>query len=77
MASEVVNGQRFCEAIREHIGATDPFNNEFTIGDQLSDIVVLNIDVFGPGLAFGILCEDDAGLVVSVEYTSIDGVCNS
>lgn len=39
--------------------------------------MVLNIDVFGPGLAFGILSEDDTGLIVSMEYACIDKICNS
>lgn len=77
MALEVVNCQYLCEAISKHIYAANSFNNEFAIIDQLSNMMMLNINMFSSRLTFGVFGENDAGLVVSVEYTNIDGVCNS
>ena len=38
---------------------------------------MMNINMFSPGLDFGIFGEDNAGLIVSVGYTSIDWVYDS
>lgn len=66
MATEIINGQCLRETICKHVGAAYPLNYKLAICDQLSDIMMLNVDVFGSGLALGILCEDNTGFVVSV-----------
>lgn len=66
MLAEVVSSQSFCKAICKHVSTADLFNHELAIGNQLSDIIVLDIDVFGPGLTLGIFGEDDTSLIISV-----------
>ncbi len=55
MPTEVVNGQSFGEAVCKHIGTTDPFDYKLPVGNQLSNVMVLDIDVLCPGLALGFL----------------------
>ena len=46
MLSEVVNSQGFCKAIYKYISTSDLFKHKFTIINQFSDIIVLNMDTF-------------------------------
>ncbi len=66
MPTEVVNGQSFGEAVCKHIGTTDPFDYKLPVGNQLSDVIVLDVDVLCPRLALRVLGNNDAGFVVSV-----------
>lgn len=66
MLSKVINSQGFSKAICNHIDITDPFNHKLTIIDQYSEIILLNINIFGSRLGFGIFGEDDASLVIFV-----------
>ncbi len=52
-----------------------PFDYKFSIGHQFSDIVVLNVDVLGTGLALSILCQDDARFVVTVKDATARILC--
>lgn len=36
----------------------------------------LNINIFGPRLAFGIFGKDNTSFITSIEYTNIDGIYN-
>lgn len=66
MLSEVVNSQGFCKAIYKHISTLDLFKHKFTIIDQISNIIVLNMDTFSLGLIFGIFGENNTGFVVFI-----------
>lgn len=66
MLLEVVNNQGFCKAIYKHISTSDLFKHKFIIIDQLSNIIVLNMDIFSLGLVFGIFGENNTGLVVFI-----------
>lgn len=39
--------------------------------------MILHINVFNLGLTLSILGEDNASLIVSIEYSSYDMICNS
>lgn len=66
MLAKVINGQSFCKDICKHVGIIELFDHEFAINDKLSNIIVLDIDVFGLGLTLGILSENDISLIVSM-----------
>lgn len=66
MPVEVVNSQGFCKAIFKYVGIADSFNHKLAINNLFSDIMILNINVFGPSLTLGILGEDNIGLIISI-----------
>lgn len=65
MLPEVVNCEGFCKAIGKHVGTTNPLDREFILRHQLSNIMMLNINVLGTGLALHILGKDNACFVVT------------
>ena len=75
MAPEIVDCQRFRKAVCQHVGTANPFDDKFSIGHQFSDLVVLNVDVLGTGLALSILCQDDARFVVTVKDATARILC--
>lgn len=66
MLAEVINRQSFCKAIYKHISIANLFDYKFAFDDQFSDIIILNIDVFGFSLIFGIFGANDAGFIISI-----------
>lgn len=66
MLSEVINSQGFTKAICKYISSVNSFNHMFAIIDQLFDLIVLDINVFGLELAFSIFDKNNAGLVIFV-----------
>lgn len=51
MAPKIIDCQCFCKAVGKYVGATHLSDFELTVANKLSNIIVLNIDVFGTGLA--------------------------
>ncbi len=66
MPSERLDWQRFYHTISQHFRAADSRNGELFFIDQLSDVVMLDVNVLSPVLTFSILSKCDAHLVVAV-----------
>lgn len=72
MESEIVNSQHFCETICQHISTINPLDFNIFVGYQFANIVVLNIDVFGGGLAFNVFHQDDTCFIIPIEDIDVD-----
>lgn len=76
MALEIINSKYLCEATYKYISIINLFNIKFAINNQFSNIVGLNINIFGPKLAFRIFGKDNTSFIISIEYTNINEICN-
>lgn len=67
MALEVINAQYFCKAISKYTGTIDLFYLYFLVGNKLTNIIILHINVFNFCLALSVLYKDNTSLIVSVK----------
>lgn len=66
MLTEVINDQSLDEAVSKHISTSDLFNYELPIGNQLSNIMVLDVNMLYPGLIFRVFGNNDASFIIFV-----------
>ncbi len=72
--SERLGCERFCHTISKHFKAADSRNGELLFIDQLSDVMMLDVNVLSLMLTFCIISECDAHLVVTVQCDFWDNV---
>lgn len=77
MVPEIVNSQRFCKAICQHIGTANLLNFNLSVGYQLANIIVLNVDMLGAGLFLSFFCQNNTCFIVSVEDTGVNRFCKA
>ena len=74
MPSERLGWQRFSHTISWHFIAAYPRNCELFFIDQLSDVMMLDVNMLSRVLTFCIFSECDAHLVVAVQRDFWDNV---
>lgn len=75
MTPEIVNSQRFCEVVCQHIGTRNLLNFNLSVDYQLANIVVLNVDMLDASLTFSVFCQNDTCFIISVEDTDVNRLC--